>query len=68
MDDNKSVRCKACDTLFATVWIEERGEHEELCWRCLTLAFAEGLSDEDEEIPGEIQDVFDEYARSAIPD
>lgn len=60
MDDLKSVRCKACDSLFATVWIPERGEHEELCRQCLTAAFVEVLDDLD--IPEEITEAYRDYA------
>ena len=64
MDDNKSVRCKACDTLFSTVWIEERGEHEELCWRCLTAAFTEGL-DDDDTLPARIAEAYEEWVSTS---
>lgn len=47
MDDTNNLHCKACDKSFYPVYYEERGEYEELCGTCLSLAFG---SEPDSEI------------------
>lgn len=65
MDNMNSVRCKACDKPFASVWYEDKQAWEELCWECLTAAFAEGLDDDEVE---EIICGYDSESRDTTPD
>lgn len=44
-DDMNSLHCKACDSLHAPVWDEDRGEFEELCGTCLTIALGTVYAD-----------------------
>lgn len=37
-EDMNSLRCKACDTLFAPVYYEDEGRFEECCNTCLQIA------------------------------
>lgn len=45
LDDNASVRCKACDKLFSSVWREDIKQWEDMCWECIGLSFVNDDSD-----------------------
>ena len=47
MLDSSSVRCKACDTLFSSVWIEEHKRWEDMCPTCIRASFIEEVTDDD---------------------
>ena len=48
LDDNASVRCKACDKLFSSVWREEIKQWEDMCWECIGKSFIDDDYDLDE--------------------
>ena len=63
MDDMKSVRCRACDKLFASVWYEDKQVWEELCWDCLDAAFFE-----QDDVQEDINDYLEERGFTTFSD